>query len=46
MTNKPKRVHEPLIHLTRRLNVSPIYILIVVLVLGFSVTYYRERWKR
>ena len=28
------------------LNVSPIYILIVVLVLGFSVTYYRERWKR
>ena len=25
MTNKPKRVHEPLIHLTRRLNVSPIY---------------------
>ena len=28
------------------LNVSPIYILIVVLVLGFSVTYYNERWKR
>ena len=28
------------------LNVSPIYILIVVLVLGFSVTYYSERWKR
>lgn len=28
------------------LNVSPIYILIVVLVLGFSVTYYSGRWKR
>ncbi len=28
------------------LNVSPIYILIVVLVLGFSVTFYNERWKR
>ena len=28
------------------LNVSPIYILIVVLVLGFSVSYYSERWKR
>ena len=27
------------------LNVSPIYILLVVLVLGFSVTYCRERWK-
>ena len=27
------------------LNVSPIYILTVVLVLGFSVTYYKERWK-
>ena len=28
------------------LNVSPIYILLVVIVLGFSATYYRERWKR
>lgn len=28
------------------LNVSPVYILLVVIVLGFSVTYYRERWKR
>ena len=28
------------------LNVSPIYILAVVIVTGFSVTYYRERWKR
>ena len=28
------------------LNVSPIYILLVVLVAGFSVTYYSERWKR
>ena len=28
------------------LNVSPIYILLVVIVLGFSATYYLERWKR
>ena len=28
------------------LNVSPIYILLVVLVAGFSVTYYSDRWKR
>lgn len=28
------------------LNVSPIYILLVVIVLGFSATYYKERWKR
>ncbi len=29
------------------LNVSPIYIILCVLVLGFSVTYYKEgRWKR
>ena len=28
------------------LNVSPIYILMVVFVLGCSVTYYSERWKR
>lgn len=29
------------------LNVSPIYIIICVLVLGFSITYYKEgRWKR
>lgn len=28
------------------LNVSPVYILMVVLVLGFSVTYYTEKWKR
>ena len=28
------------------LNVSPIYILLVVIVLGFSVTYFRQRWKR
>jgi len=28
------------------LNVSPIYILLVVIVLGFSVTYYSEKWKR
>ena len=28
------------------LNVSPIYILLVVIVLGFSVTYYKEQWKR
>lgn len=28
------------------LNVSPVYILAVVLVLGFSVSYYSERWKR
>lgn len=28
------------------LNVSPIYILLVVIVLGFSATYYTERWKR
>ena len=28
------------------LNVSPIYILLVVIVMGFSVTYYSERWKR
>jgi chromate transporter len=29
------------------LNVSPIYIILCVLVLGFSITYYKEgRWKR
>ena len=28
------------------LNVSPIYILLVVIILGFSATYYRERWMR
>ena len=28
------------------LGVSPIYILIVVIVLGFSAAYYSERWKR
>ena len=28
------------------LNVSPIYILLVVLVLGFSVTYLSPKWKR
>lgn len=28
------------------LNVSPIYILLVVIVLGFSITYYRDKWKR
>ena len=29
------------------LNVSPIYIIVCVLVLGFSITYYKEgRWKR
>lgn len=28
------------------LNVSPIYILLVVLVTGFSVTYFKEKWKR
>ena len=29
------------------LNVSPIYIILCVLVLGFSLTYYQEgRWKR
>ncbi len=28
------------------LNVSPIYILLVVIVIGFSVTYYSGRWKR
>ncbi|MBO6170144.1 MAG: chromate transporter [Bacteroidales bacterium] len=27
------------------LNVSPIYILLVVIVLGFSVTYYNEKWR-
>ena len=27
------------------LNVSPIYILLVVIVLGFSATYYKQRWK-
>jgi len=27
------------------LNVSPIYILLVVLVLGFSLSYCKERWK-
>ncbi len=26
------------------LNVSPIYILLVVIILGFSATYYKERW--
>ncbi|MBR5042272.1 MAG: chromate transporter [Bacteroidales bacterium] len=28
------------------LNVSPIYILLVVIVLGFSVSYYSGKWKR
>lgn len=28
------------------LNVSPIYILLVVIIMGFSVTYYSGRWKR
>ena len=28
------------------LNVSPIYILLVVIILGFSATYYKERWMR
>ena len=28
------------------LNVSPIYILLCVIVLGFSVTYYNQKWKR
>ena len=28
------------------LNVSPIYILLCVIVLGFSVTYYDQKWKR
>ena len=28
------------------LNVSPIYILLVVIVIGFSATYYKERWPR
>ena len=28
------------------LNVSPIYIILCVIVVAFSVTYYRERWKR
>jgi chromate transporter len=28
------------------LGVSPIYILLVVIVLGFSLSYYSERWKR
>ena len=28
------------------LNVSPIYILLCVIVLGFSVTYYTQKWKR
>ena len=29
------------------LNVSPIYIIVCVLVIGFSITYYKEgRWKR
>ncbi len=28
------------------LNVSPIYILLVVLVTGFSVTFFKEKWKR
>jgi len=27
------------------LNVSPIYILLVVIVLGFSTTYFSQRWK-
>jgi chromate transporter len=27
------------------LNVSPVYILLVVIVLGFSASYYKERWK-
>lgn len=26
------------------LNVSPVYILLVVIVIGFSATYYREKW--
>lgn len=28
------------------LNVSPIYILLVVIILGFNATYYKERWMR
>ena len=28
------------------LNVSPIYILLVIIVIGFSATYYKEKWKR
>ena len=28
------------------LNISPIYILLVVIVLGFSATYYSQKWKR
>ena len=28
------------------LNLSPIYILLVIIVIGFSVTYFKERWKR
>ena len=28
------------------LHVSPIYILLVVIVIGFSATWYREKWKR
>ena len=28
------------------LNVSPIYILLVVIIIGFSATYYKERWTR
>ena len=31
--------------LVASLNVSPIYILLVVIVLGFSATYYKQRWK-
>ena len=33
--------------LTAFLNVSPVYIILCVLVLGFSITYYKEgRWRR